>query len=84
MSICPLHVIFSYTAPHVRKHVTEGISEHNSTSIARYEERSEAETVIGKYPASVPQVYRKCEHPAYLNPTPGIKSLLIRLQHIRL
>lgn len=84
MSICPCYAIFSYTPPDVRKHVTEGIPEHNSTSIARYDERSEADTVIGKYPASYPQVYRKCEHPAYINSTPGIQSLLIRLRHIRL
>lgn len=84
MSICPYHAIFSYTPPHVRKHVAEGTSEHNSMSIARYDERSEAQTVIGKYPASVPQVYRKCEHSAYINPIPDRKSLLIRRQHIRL
>ena len=84
MSIFLIHAIFTYTSPHVRKHVTEGISEHNSASIARYEERSEAETVSSKYPASGPQVDRKCDNSAYINPTPGIKSLLIRRQHIRL
>ena len=69
MSIGLLRTIFSYTPPHVRKHVTEGISEFNSSSIARYEERSEAETISSKYPASGPQVDRKCEHSAHINPT---------------